>query len=101
MPKLPTSGYRPKSMTADVSLGLFDGLDNALWCYAFASVIFAGAMAPFLPLLIGILLCGWALLGVYVALTSRKSLHVVGLDEQAVVILAAISGRWWRTSVTR
>ena len=92
MPKLPTSGYRPKSMTADVSLGLFDGLDNALWCYAFASVIFAGAMAPFLPLLIGILLCGWALLGVYVALTSRKSLHVVGLDEQAVVILAAISG---------
>ena len=92
MLKLPTSGYRPKSLTADLSLGVFDGLDNALWCYAFASVIFAGAMAPFLPLLIGILLCGWALLGVYVALTSSKSLHVVSLDEQAVVILAAIAG---------
>jgi SulP family sulfate permease len=92
MLKLPTTGYRPKSLVADVSLGVFDGLDNALWCYAFASVIFAGAMAPFLPLLIGILLCGWALLGVYVALTSSKSLHVVSLDEQAVVILASISG---------
>ncbi|MEJ2385670.1 MAG: SulP family inorganic anion transporter [Xanthomonadales bacterium] len=91
MPKLPTNGYRPKSLTADVSLGVFDGLDNALWCYGFASVIFAGAMAPFLPLLITILLFGWALLGVYVALTSRKSLHVVSLDEQAIVILASIS----------
>ena len=92
MLNLPTSGYRPKSLTADLSLGLFDGLDNALWCYAFASVIFAGAMAPFLPLLIAILLCGWALLGVFVALTSSKSMHVVSLDEQAVVILASISG---------
>ena len=92
MMTLPKNGYRPKSLMADVSLGLFDGLDNALWCYGFASVIFAGAMAPFLPLLITILLCGWALLGIYVAVTSRKSLHVVSLDEQAVVILAAIAG---------
>jgi SulP family sulfate permease len=91
MLKLPTNGYRPKSLTADISLGVFDGLDNALWCYGFASVIFAGAMAPFLPLLITILLFGWALLGVYVAITSRKSLHVVSLDEQAIVILASIS----------
>ena len=82
--KLPSNGYRPQSLTAEVSLGVFDGLDNALWCYGFASVIFAGAMAPFLPLLVTILLLGWALLGIYVAVTSRKSLHVVGLDEQAV-----------------
>ena len=91
MLKLPTNGYRPKSLAADVSLGIFDGLDNALWCYGFATVIFAGAMAPFLPLLITILLFGWALLGIYVAITSRKSLHVVSLDEQAIVILASIS----------
>ena len=91
MLNLPTNGYRPKSLTADISLGVFDGLDNALWCYGFASVIFAGAMAPFLPLLITILLFGWALLGIYVAITSRKSLHVVSLDEQAIVILASIS----------
>ena len=38
-------------MFADISLGIFDGLDNALWCYAFATVIFAGALAQFLPLL--------------------------------------------------
>jgi hypothetical protein len=71
MIKIRTSGYRSKSIFADISLGVFDGLDNALWCYAFATVIFAGAMAQFLPLLIVILLCGWAVLGIIVALTSE------------------------------
>jgi SulP family sulfate permease len=92
MIKIQTSGFRSKSLFADVSLGIFDGLDNALWCYAFATVIFAGALAPFLPLLVVILLCGWAMLGVYVAVTSEKRLHIVSLDEQAVVILASIAG---------
>jgi SulP family sulfate permease len=92
MIKIRTDGYRSKSLFADVSLGIFDGLDNALWCYAFATVIFAGALAQFLPLLVVILLCGWAMLGVFVALTSEKRLHIVSLDEQAVVILASIAG---------
>ena len=92
MIRIRTSGFRSKSLFADISLGVFDGLDNALWCYAFASVIFAGVMAQFLPLLIVILLCGWALLGIYVAFTSEKPLHIVSLDEQAVVILASIAG---------
>ena len=78
-------------MFADVSLGIFDGLDNALWCYAFATVIFAGALAQFLPLLVVILLCGWAMLGIFVALTSEKSVHIVSIDEQAVVILTSIA----------
>jgi len=90
MIKIRTSGYKSKSLFADVSI--FDGLDNALWCYAFATVIFAGAMAQFLPLLVVILLCGWAVLGIFVALTSKKHLHIVSLDEQAVVILASIAG---------
>ena len=92
MIKIRTSGYRSKSLFADIALGVFDGLDNALWCYAFATVIFAGAMAQFLPLLVVILLCGWAVLGIFVALTSEKRLHIVSLDEQAVVILASIAG---------
>jgi len=92
MIKIRTSGYKSKSLFADISLGVFDGLDNALWCYAFATVIFAGAMAQFLPLLVVILLCGWAVLGIFVALTSEKHLHIVSLDEQAVVILASIAG---------
>jgi len=92
MIKIRTSGYQSKSLFADVSLGIFDGLDNALWCYAFATVIFAGAMAQFLPLLVVILLCGWAVLGIFIALTSEKRLHIVSLDEQAVVILASIAG---------
>ena len=92
MIKFRTTGYQSESLFADVSLGIFDGLDNALWCYAFATVIFAGAMAQFLPLLVVILLCGWAVLGIFVAVTSEKSLHIVSLDEQAVVILASIAG---------
>ena len=92
MIKIRTSGYQSRSLFADVSLGIFDGLDNALWCYAFATVIFAGVMAQFLPLLIVILLCGWAVLGIFVALTSEKRLHIVSLDEPAVVILASIAG---------
>ena len=92
MLKIQTSGFRSKSLFADISLGVFDGLDNALWCYAFATVIFAGAMAQFLPLLVVILLCGWAVLGIFVAFTSDKRLHIVSLDEQAVVILASIAG---------
>jgi SulP family sulfate permease len=92
MIKFRTTGYQSESLFADVSLGIFDGLDNALWCYAFATVIFAGAMAQFLPLLVVILLCGWAALGIFVAVTSEKSLHIVSLDEQAVVILASIAG---------
>ena len=91
MLKIRTQGFQSKSLFADVSLGIFDGLDNALWCYAFATVIFAGSLARFLPLLVVILLCGWALLGIFVALTSEKRLHIVSLDEQAVVILASIS----------
>jgi SulP family sulfate permease len=92
MIKIRTTGYRSKSFFADLSLGIFDGLDNALWCYAFATVIFAGVMAQFLPLLIVILLCGWAVLGIFVAVTSEKRVHIVSLDEQAVVILASIAG---------
>mgnify|MGYP001823910513 FL=1 len=92
MVNIQSTGFRSKSLFADISLGIFDGLDNALWCYAFATVIFAGTLARFLPLLVVILLCGWALLGLYVALTSEKRLHIVSLDEQAVVILSAIAG---------
>jgi SulP family sulfate permease len=92
MIKIRTSGFKSKSFFADFSLGIFDGLDNALWCYAFATVIFAGAMAQFLPLLVVILLVGWAVLGIYVAVTSEKPLHIVSLDEQAVVILASVAG---------
>ena len=92
MIKIRTSGYQSKSLSADITLGIFDGLENSLWCYAFATVIFAGAMAQFLPLLIVILLAGWAILGVYIAITSEKRVHIVSLDEQSVVILASIAG---------
>ncbi len=88
--KFQTSGYQSKSILTDIGLGIFEGVDNALWCYAFATVIFAGALTSFLPLLVVVLLCGWALTILFVSTTSATKLHIMKLDEQAVVILASL-----------
>ena len=88
--KFQTSGYQSKSLVTDLALGIFEGVDNALWCYAFATVLFAGAFLSFLPLIIVILLVGWALITVFVSTTSSARLHIMSMDEQAVVILASI-----------
>ena len=90
--KLQTTGYRSKSILTDVGLGIFEGVDNALWCYAFATVLFAGAFTSFLPLLVVLLLCGWALTILSVSMTSATKLHIMKLDEQAIVILASVGG---------
>jgi SulP family sulfate permease len=89
--KFQTSGYQSKSPFTDAVLGLFEGVDNALWCYAFATVLFAGAFTVYLPLMIVILLVGWALITTFVAATSAAPLHIISLDEQGIVILASIS----------
>jgi SulP family sulfate permease len=88
--KFQTAGYSSKSLVTDVALGVFEGVDNALWCYAFATVLFAGAFSVYLPLMIVILLVGWALITTFVTATSSVPLHIMSLDEQAVVILASI-----------
>jgi len=85
-----TKGYRSKSILTDVGLGIFEGVDNALWCYAFATVLFAGAFTSFLPLLVVVLLSGWALSILFVSTTSATKLHIMKLDEQAIVILASV-----------
>lgn len=73
-------------------LGLFDGVDSALWGYGFATILFAGALTPFLPLGVTIILVGWGLIGLFVALTSADRVHIASIDEQAVVILASAAG---------
>ena len=78
-----------QSLTSDLVLGLFDGLDNALWAYGFATILFAGALSIYLPLGLTIILTGWALLGLFVAITSSSKVHITSIDEQAVVILAS------------
>lgn len=90
MTKFQTTGYRSKSLFVDITLGLTDGLDSALWCFAFASVIFTGALSVFIPVGILSLLLGWALLSAFVVMTTRASMHMASIDEQAVVILATI-----------
>ena len=89
--KFQTSGYQSKAPFTDAMLGLFEGVDNALWCYAFATVLFAGAFTAYLPLMIIILLVGWALISTFVATTSAAPLHIMSIDEQGIVILATIS----------
>src|SRR3972149_8405638 len=85
-----TTGYKSKSLVSDIALGIFDGIDNGLWCYAFAAIIFAGALSAYMPLLVVIMLSGWAVLGVYVATTSQAPVHVIHVDEQGTVILSTI-----------
>lgn len=85
-----TTGYKSKSLVSDLALGIFDGIDNGLWCYAFAAIIFAGALSTYMPLLVAIMLCGWAVLAAYIALTSESPVHVIHIDEQGTVILSTI-----------
>jgi len=83
------AGFRSRSLGSDVVLGLFEGVDNALWGYGFATILFAGVTTVFLPLGITIILTGWALFGLCIALTSKSRVHITSIDEQAVVILGA------------
>jgi SulP family sulfate permease len=89
--KFQTEGYRSESLLTDVGLGIFEGVDNALWSYAFATVLFAGVFTAYLPLLVVVLLCGWALNILFVSTTSATKLHIMKLDEQAIVILASLA----------
>jgi SulP family sulfate permease len=86
------NGYKSKSLVSDLALGFFDGIDNALWCYGFAAIIFSGALAGFMPLMLALMLVGWSLVGILIAVTSRAPVHLINLDEQAVVILSTIGG---------
>ncbi len=83
------SPARKRNLLSDGVLGLFDGLDNALWGYGFATILFSGALTPFLPLGVTLILVGWGLLGLFVALTSDSRVHIAAVDEQGVVILAS------------
>lgn len=67
---LPRTGYNADSLLANITLGLVDGLDGALWSYAFATIIFTGALSVFLPVGIFVILCGWALVAIVVTVTS-------------------------------
>ena len=87
-----TSGYQSKSLVSDIAFGIFDGIDNGLWCYGFAAIVFAGALSGFMPMMLVILLVGWAFMGFLTAVTSTARVHLINLDEQAIVILSTIGG---------
>jgi SulP family sulfate permease len=87
---LRNNGYESDTLLANAALGVFDGIDSVLWCYGFAAIIFTGTLSAFLPLGLAILLGGWALLSIAVALTSRAPVHMIAIDEQAVVIIGSI-----------
>ena len=87
---LRADGFDTKSILADISLGLIDGLDGSLWAYAFATIIFSGSLAVFLPVGILVILSGWALVAITITLSSRLRVHIAALDEQAIVIIGSI-----------
>lgn len=89
--KLQKTGYDSETFLANAALGMFDGIDSVLWCYGFAAIIFTGVLSVYLPLGLPIFLCGWAVLSIVVVVTSRAPVHMIGIDEQAVVILGSIA----------
>lgn len=93
MPSLALSrgDFRPKSLSADLLLGAVNGLDNVLWGYTFASLIFTGILAPYLPLAITIALVSSGVVSLVIALTSGIRINIAGSEEQAVAILAAVA----------
>src|SRR5215831_1029514 len=67
------------------------GLDNVLWAYTFASLIFVGALSAYLPLGITILLVSGAIIAATVALTSKIPGHVVSAEEGVVAVLGTVA----------
>ncbi|MEQ9490652.1 MAG: SulP family inorganic anion transporter [Alphaproteobacteria bacterium] len=88
--KLQKDGYGAKALVSNIALGLTDGLESALWSYVFATIVFAGALSIYVPVGLWIILAGWAVVSIFVALTSYIKIHFVSIDEQAVVILGSI-----------
>ncbi len=86
-----TTGYRPGSVSQEISLGLLVGVEYVLWAYSFASIIFVGALSAFLPLGVITVLVGSGLVGLIVALTSTVPIHAAAADEQAAAILATVA----------
>ena len=91
MIQLQRTGYQSGNLGSDLFLGVTDGLDSALWCYACASIIFIGPLAAYLPVGILSALMGWVLLSLLISFTSREALHIATLDDQAIVIFGSIS----------
>lgn len=74
-----------------MSLGLIDGVDNVLWSVVYASILFSGGLTGYLAVGSEIIIVGWMIVCLFVALTSPLSVHIANTDDQAVLILAPIA----------
>jgi len=86
-----TAGYRPKNLVTDASWGVLNGVEWALWAYVFASLIFTGALVPYLPLAAVVFLVCTTVLVAVVGVTSKMPVNVAATDSQAAAILSAIA----------
>ncbi len=86
-----TTGYRPKNLATDASLGALHGVRWALWAYVLASLIFTGALVPYLPLATVVFLVSAAVVALVVGLTSKLAISVASADSQSAAILSAIA----------
>ena len=86
---LQKTGYRSKSLPSDIALGALGGLETSIWGYAFATIIFSGVLAVFVPVGLFVILIGWALVNLFVAVTSKLRVPLIGIDEQAIVVIGS------------
>lgn len=83
--------HRSRNFATDASCGALHGIRWTLWAYVFASLIFTGALVPYLPLAAVIFLVGTAVIGIVVGLTSKVAISVASADSQAAAILSTIA----------
>ena len=88
--RIQTTGFRTDRFFSDFALGVVDGLDSAIWAYAFASIIFASVLSVYLPVGLAIILIGWSVASLVMVALSRVEVNLVCTDEQGVIILGAI-----------
>ena len=85
------SGFRSKSPLAEALMGGMFGVNNVLWAYTFASLIFTGALSAYLPLAVTIILISTAVVAGVVGLISKIMGHVASLEDGVVAILATVA----------
>ncbi len=86
-----TRDLRPDRLLPSLSAGLVISLLTIIFAASFAALIFSGELAPFLPLGIGCVLVGDAILLALVALFgSHPSLVAIDQDAPAAILTTAI-----------
>lgn len=82
---------QPQFLLANVSAGLVAGLVTLTYSISYAALIFAGDLAPYLPLGVSIALISTVILGASIACMSSLPFVIAGPDGNSAALLAVMA----------